>query len=611
MIFHEYYLNQTYSETLDFNINLISILNLIGNIPLKAWGFNISYFFFSCFSIISFLMLYYIGYDEKILLEPKINTYDLVYTLIAYIFLLIGTGCSSLMSQQIILEYYYKFQKVLSQNKIGGELDNLQIDSKIINEDNIEPLSEGLNKNNFDKTKENPINMMFIFLFIGFLTVFGFYNSSLFKFIFTFEMYQNSKNKSEFFFYQNIYYSISNMMGTIFFNMIFIAIFTKNICQCNCTNEQNKQIEFEDQYEVYKIFGYTIYSESIKSIKINDNQNTENQKTENQHCKCCKLTCKCIKNCCDNVICSSFELCKSSEGSSECCCCCCCNCNEDVFEPDEVSFCYIYKSERNCYWLNKFFSNTIQKEITPYTFIYFLLRLSTIDLDTQYKNNIKIFDNNVDTNYFFYIYRVLVQFPIFFIIFIYITYSLSILSQYISGKSKYFNNNKQSKISQGKSVLNSIFGILLFNSIFSIYLSLSLKKNNNSNFFYSNISHILIPLSMNKFFYLALSFYASRNSDIEGTGQKISSSILITVYISIADFIIYLIYIHLNFDSILYYIQISASFFSLIFSLILIIKVIFKALIRKDCLFFIYLLFIIFFLGPCSNCILKKMKKIK
>ena len=116
---------------------------------------------------------------------------------------------------------------------------------------------------------------------------------------------------------------------------------------------------------------------------------------------------------------------------------------------------------------------------------------------------------------------------------------------------------------------------------------------------------------MNKFFYLALSFYASRNSDIEGTGQKISSSILITVYISIADFIIYLIYIHLNFDSILYYIQISASFFSLIFSLILIIKVIFKALIRKDCLFFIYLLFIIIFLGPCSNCILKKMKIIK
>ena len=46
LMFHEYYLNQTYSETLDFNINLISILNLIGNIPLKAWGFNISYFFF-------------------------------------------------------------------------------------------------------------------------------------------------------------------------------------------------------------------------------------------------------------------------------------------------------------------------------------------------------------------------------------------------------------------------------------------------------------------------------------------------------------------------------------------------------------------------------------
>ena len=28
---------------------------------------------------------------------------------------------------------------------------------------------------------------------------------------------------------------------------------------------------------------------------------------------------------------------------------------------------------------------------------------------------------------------------------------------------------------------------------------------------------------MNQFFYLALSFFASRNSDIEGTGEKVSN----------------------------------------------------------------------------------------
>ena len=180
--FHEYYYNQTYSEALNLNINLFSILNTIGNIPLKAWGFNISYFFFSCFSAISFLMLYYIGNDEKELLNPKISTFDLLYTLLAYIFLLFGSGCSSLMSQQIIIEYYFKFQKALKQNKnkIMGEqnketdiLNSFENDNQSI----INSLNVKLNEKDFEKKEENPINIMFIFLFFGFLNVFGFYFS--------------------------------------------------------------------------------------------------------------------------------------------------------------------------------------------------------------------------------------------------------------------------------------------------------------------------------------------------------------------------------------------------------------------------------------------------
>lgn len=179
--FHEYYYNQTYSDALDLNINLISILNIIGNLPLKAWGFSISYFFF-CFSGISLLMIYYIEYDKKTLLKPKISTFKLIYTIIAYIFLLIGTGCSSLMSQQIIIEYYFKFQKILLKNKINEEQDNSPeniINSNSSNQNRVNP--EELNKTDSDKTKENPINIMFIFLFIGFLTVFGFYGSHYFK----------------------------------------------------------------------------------------------------------------------------------------------------------------------------------------------------------------------------------------------------------------------------------------------------------------------------------------------------------------------------------------------------------------------------------------------
>ena len=117
----------------------------------------------------------------------------------------------------------------------------------------------------------------------------------------------------------------------------------------------------------------------------------------------------------------------------------------------------------------------------------------------------------------------------FFIVFIYITYSLSILSRYISSK---FSDKNKIKISQGKSVLNAIFGILIFNSIMSLYLSLR-NKRKKSNLFYKDNIDVLLPLSMNQFFYLALSFYASRSPEIEGTGEKVSSSILISIYIII------------------------------------------------------------------------------
>ena len=458
--FHEYYYNQTYSEALNLNINLFSILNTIGNIPLKAWGFSISYFFFSCFSAISFLMLYYIGNDEKELLNPKISTYDLLYTLLAYIFLFFGSGCSSLMSQQIIIEYYFKFQKALKQNKnkIMGEQNketDILINFENENQSIINSLNVKLNEKDFEKKEENPINIMFIFLFFGFLNVFGFYFSYGNKIMsIEREFNQYTGNKNEYYFSQDIFIIIILIIDTIIFNIIFIAAFTKNACRCN---RKNKNLENEDQYDVYKICGYTVYSETIKN---NNNQNNN----------CCKVTCKCIKNCCDNSICSIFE---SDEKKCECCCYCCFDFSENDFESDEVSFCYIYRTERKCYWINEFFSDKIQKEMVPYVFIYFILKLTTIDLNEQYKNNIKVFDNNIDRNYWFEILRIMAIYVWFFIAFIYITYSFSILSRHIS--SQYSNENKN-KISQGKNALNSIFGILLFNSIFSLYLSLRSKR---------------------------------------------------------------------------------------------------------------------------------------
>ena len=568
--FHDYYYNRTYVEALDFNINLISILNIIGSILMSIWGFGISYFFCCIFIIISLLMIYNIGFDEKTLVEHQISLYDILYIFFAYIFIFFGTGCSSLMTQQIIIEYYLKIKKTLKINKILNDPNSLSLN----------------NENDFWKdTKGNSQDMRFIFIFIGLITVFGYYSYGGGAIISLNALeIKNEENPIKYYFYYIVVGVVLSMVSTLLINCNILFEFTYDFCPDVC---KSKQVIYDDKISTCKIFGYTIYSETIK-----------NEKYKNKCCKCecCKLFCKSIKNCCDNVICSSFEVFQRNDEPCKCCCCCCCETKEEDFEQNEITFCYIYKSERNMNWFNQFISNKVQKEMVPYVILYFILRLSTFNLEEQYKNNISIYNDIGKFDSYYDLVWIVILFLAYYVIFIYLTYSISNISQYIK--------KQNAKLSQEKSFLNGIFGILLITSIFSLYSLLKEEEIETKSIIKQNYD-ILIPLSFIRFFYLAISFYASRNSDIENNNQKVSSSILITLYISVEDFIIFIIKQLCN-TNVLFYISISASCISLTICLVLLLLQIIYAILRKDVKFGIYLLYTFTLLGPFSSCLFKR-----
>ena len=585
--FHEYYYNQTYINALDLNINLISILNIIGNLLFKIWGFGISYFSFGLFTTISLLMLYNIEFDEKEILESSISLYDFLYILFAYIFLCFGTGCSSLLTQQKIIEYYSKYIETIRKEKAlklnsKVNINSLNSNSEVILTD--EQSNEILNENSGNQ-KKSPKEKRVLFILIAFTTFYGYFGKAGIK---TNNIYYQNilglGKDSQKYFHDIVIGIISFIISIFFYNLMIIWFFTNdNICSCKCKNEEKNK----DQFSIYHIFGYSIYSETIKNKKNEVGQCCE--------CKCFKLLCESFKNCCDVVVCSSFNIFQKNEEKCECCCCCCIEPNEDNFEQDEITFCYVYKSERNIYWFNQFISNKVQKEMVPYVILYFLLRLSTIELNERYFNNIEPL-YNVNVEDYMDVGLLLWILFLYVIIFIYIVYSISTITIYL--------NIKSLKISSLKSLLNGIFVIIAISCIFSLYLSLK-DEDNKTNSILINNYIILIPLSMSRFLYLIISFYASRNIDIEGTNQTISSSILITIYISVEDFIIYLIS-SFSGENTLFYIQFITSILSLTICLVFIIIKIIYACMRKDVKFFIYILYTIIGLGPLSECLFKK-----
>ena len=104
-------LQNSKNDTFDFN--LMMFMAFLGDICIKSKGFIISTSIFAGINVISFLLIANFSFNDY---NPENNTYSLfkiIYLLICWLSLFVGVGSSALLSQQIIIESYDKYNKHL------------------------------------------------------------------------------------------------------------------------------------------------------------------------------------------------------------------------------------------------------------------------------------------------------------------------------------------------------------------------------------------------------------------------------------------------------------------------------------------------------------------
>ena len=103
--------NDTKKESFDFN--LMMLMAFLGDILLKSRGFRVSVSVFAVLNIISIFLILNFSFGDY---NHEYNTYSLfqfIYLLICWLLLFVGVGASALLSQQIIIDSNYKYEKYI------------------------------------------------------------------------------------------------------------------------------------------------------------------------------------------------------------------------------------------------------------------------------------------------------------------------------------------------------------------------------------------------------------------------------------------------------------------------------------------------------------------
>ena len=375
--FFDYFFFESLNESVDYN--LMMIFGFLGNILLGAIGFIISSIIFLLINVGSLFMIYCFDFDDYNKDTNKYNFFQLLYLLGIFVLLLVGVGGSALLSQQILLDSFSKYQKSIN------------------------------------KEKKNDLTFFF---FVCLITILGYFFKYLINILLS-KLFEDNDDKKLYFLLIIIIYGSSILISLIIY-FFFKFIFNKG-------QDDNKKNENK---KVYQIFGYLIYLEEKKNRK----------EIENIPCEWFRLPCKTISKCCDKSICDLLccqddkmkeedkfhccfsycynckcccESCYNCECCGKCCICCicckccctCCKCNkiadDDYNEPNNIFYCNCYKIKRKSKWFDMFMNNKNQIQLTKIMLNYFILQLTTIGFEKIYNNNreqLKDDDNNKNKN---------------------------------------------------------------------------------------------------------------------------------------------------------------------------------------------------------------------
>ena len=433
-------------------------------------------------------------------------------------------------------------------------------------------------KNDLENSKFN------YFFLICIITIISYIGKYYFTCILGYRLFKDQTSSSKYlnyFLYLIIIYSACILISIVLYGLFSFIFRTK----------EKKEVEKKDFYSVFQLLGFTLYKETLS---------TTNKPKQGGFC----LLCESFKDCFNkivifplcNFICCNQLTEESTDNMCTCCCCCCPDYNVEDYHRNNVIFCYCYQERRINKWFHSFLVNKTQKAIIPYMIQYFFLRLFMMGFDKAYDESITE-DTGEKSNSFG-------LFAISFFFFFYITFTFSYFSGKLSkidenedkNKEKKEEGKEEEKKEEGKeeekkeegkeeekkeeekkdedekkdvdewvnmfisglkyegtktgifsqNILNGTIGIFLVNGLYSLILSSKyLAKSYNSDeeleTELGKDNYVIFPVLLNKYYYFTLLYFCLTYSEEQDGFNLISSSTLISLYISAFDFIISII----------------------------------------------------------------------
>ena len=642
--FYSYYFKESVNEGIDFD--LMETMGFLGTILLNFSGFTVTSIFclvinaIAGFLIFTFFNTYNGG-------KEKYSAGQIIFLLFCYLLLFIGVGSSALLSQQILIDNFYKFKLFLKENDTKKQSNNIEL------EENKEEEKEDGNEEKAEEDKEEKedkkdISYFFLICTTSILGFFGKYILNFYVLEAKYEFDQNhgvddrANNNTNFYDKINrdnetdneineiIFHHDKDLLmyillfiygGSIALSIIVYYLFTK-IFDESASDEEDEE---NQNPRICQLFGYTIYSQNLKvafnrgrkredkettivqehalsSPGINSVSRSETKKGKNLcqkilalivriscYCfECTKLLCDTLRSCCNEIVCSFF--CCTNDSKNCCCCCCIPNMTNDDYEQKEQFFCYCYQSKRKMKWFNMLMRDKTQRKLMPVLLEYFILQLTTIGLEQKYSEFSEVGYDNFEDKHF--VGTTGGIFLLSLLLFIYLTYSFGTIFNVTTTQEDFFKGLVESLSNK---ILNGTYGIIIFNGFYSFIFSIlhftSDLKNNN---------YLLIPIFMNKFYFFTFAHYCTIYTDEAEGMDLISCSTLIAIYLWIWDLIYGYASDTFNIN-VLFGIQIAVSGFIILAFLTLVS--VFLCCLGTFWLTFLYLLSFLFLpFGGCWFC---------
>ena len=324
-----------------------------------------------------------------------------------------------------------------------------------------------------------------------------------------------------------------------------------------------------------EICGCIFYSERIILDKDSKNKG------------CCQLLGELINNFCENALCN---VCNCRKNQNKNFCCSCCNYEEIHFEKNKQCFCYCYQEKGFCDYSNKFITNGVQREILFCVILYFIEKLAIIGCEKEYESILQNYD-------------IFEEIPLFLSSFgmIFLSISAIIFNLNKCKCSKKRKNQNQSLLDEDINILiskahiysNEIFlkligkfnktliGVILvftFNISFGFFNSFIyiILGNEEKIFDITERIYLYITILINAYLTFLLNYYCLSLAKSKIIFEFLfTPTILITIYITIIDFIMKFIKLLLQNIYYCFFLQLIISGFFFIFIFLSVFRLMF------------------------------------